>query len=40
MPGPMSRPDGTRETDAERKERGQRILKGLPIKSGKTDVKK
>jgi hypothetical protein len=40
MPGPMSRPDGIRETDAERKERGKRILKGLPVKSGKTETKK
>ncbi len=40
MPGPMSRPDGVKETDQERKERGRRILKGLPVKSGKTDKKR
>lgn len=39
MPGPMSRPDGARETPEQRKERGQRIIKGLPVKSGKTDKK-
>lgn len=40
MPGPMSRPDGVRETDEQRRERGQRIIKGQPVKSGKTDAKK
>lgn len=40
MPGPMSRPDGYKESDAERKERGQKIMKGQPVKTGKTAVKR
>jgi len=39
MPGPMSRPDGHRETDAERKERGRKILNGRTPKTGKTASK-
>jgi hypothetical protein len=36
MPGPMSRPDGHRETPEERIKRGQRIMRGEAIHTGKT----
>ncbi|QWT30001.1 hypothetical protein SEA_TUNATARTARE_121 [Streptomyces phage TunaTartare] len=40
MPGPMSRPDGVRETRLDRKVRGLRILNGKIVWSGKTDHNK
>lgn len=36
MPGPMSRPDGQRETDDERKARGQMLMRGRIPRTGKT----
>ncbi|AYB70982.1 hypothetical protein SEA_YABOI_176 [Streptomyces phage Yaboi] len=39
MPGPMSRPDGVRETPEQRKERGRKIVAGKPVKTGKTAKK-
>jgi hypothetical protein len=36
MPGPMSRPDGVKETSEQRIERGRKIMQGKPVKSGKT----
>lgn len=36
MPGPMSRPDGVKETSEQRKERGRKIMSGQPVKTGKT----
>jgi hypothetical protein len=37
MPGPMSRPDGHRETQQERIERGRKIQNGQTPKTGKTN---
>lgn len=36
MPGPMSRPDGRKETQEERKERGLRLMRGILPRTGKT----
>lgn len=36
MPGPMSRPDGQKESDDERKKRGQALLRGKTPRTGKT----
>jgi hypothetical protein len=36
MPGPMSRPDGHRETCEERKARGKMLMNGKTPKTGKT----
>lgn len=36
MPGPMSRPDGYRESREERIKRGQRIMRGESLRTGKT----
>ena len=39
MPGPMSRPDGRKETPAERKARGRKLLRGETPRTGKTASK-
>jgi hypothetical protein len=36
MPGPMSRPDGVKETPAQRKERGRKMMNGSTPRTGKT----
>jgi hypothetical protein len=36
MPGPMSRPDGHKESANERKARGQALLRGQTPRTGKT----
>ena len=39
MPGPMSRPDGHKETPAERRARGRKLLRGETPRTGKTAKK-
>lgn len=39
MPGPMSRPDGQKETAAQRKARGLALLRGKTPRTGKTAKK-
>lgn len=39
MPGPMSRPDGRKESAAARKKRGQALLRGETPRTGKTASK-
>lgn len=39
MPGPMSRPDGRKESAADRKKRGQALLRGETPRTGKTASK-
>lgn len=39
MPGPMSRPDGHKESDEERKKRGLALLRGRTPRTGKTRKK-
>jgi hypothetical protein len=39
MPGPMSRPDGHKETQEERVRRGLGLLRGIAPRTGKTAKK-
>lgn len=37
MPGPMSRPDGRKETQEERIKRGHGLMRGILPRTGKTE---